>query len=71
MKGPAFHSLLDAQNAILVADLVAANAIFGFLIDLMKTQRAAGKSYSLASEDERNAFIERLEKYFEAHGSSK
>jgi outer membrane protein TolC len=62
--------LLDAQNAALVADLIAASAILEFLIDLMVAQRTVGKFYSLAPEDERSALINRLEQYFDEHSTS-
>jgi outer membrane protein TolC len=62
--------LLDAQNAALVADLQAANAVFQFLIDFMEVQRAAGKFYSLAPQEEVDEVFNRLEKYFDEIAAS-
>jgi outer membrane protein TolC len=36
-------NLLDAQNTALIAELRASNAIYDFLIELMKLERAAGR----------------------------
>jgi outer membrane protein TolC len=58
--------LLDAQNAALVADLLAANALYDFLIDLMGMQRAMGKLGFLLSPSEGQAFFDRLSEYFES-----
>ncbi len=56
--------LIDAQNAALVADQGAANAVYDFLIDLMNVQRAIGRFDFFASAEERQAWFERLETYF-------
>ncbi len=56
--------LIDAQNAALVADQGAANAVYDFLIDLMNVQRAIGRFDFFASAVERQAWFERLETYF-------
>jgi outer membrane protein TolC/ABC-type uncharacterized transport system substrate-binding protein len=55
--------LIDAQNAALVADEVAANAVFDFLIDMAEVERSVGFSYTLMSTDERTAVFERLRQY--------
>ena len=60
--------LLDAQNASLVADQVAANSIFDFLIDLMEVQRAVGKFDFFLSVEEREAWFNRLEAFFTQAG---
>jgi len=60
--------LLDAQNAALIADGVAANAVYDFLIDLMRMQRAAGRTGTFRSADESAAFYQRLEAFFEEVG---
>ncbi len=60
--------LLDAQNVALVADENAADAVFDFLIDLMRTQRAAGRLEVLSSAEETEAFFERAEAYFTEAG---
>ncbi|NIM98000.1 MAG: TolC family protein [candidate division Zixibacteria bacterium] len=57
--------LLDAQNAALVADLGAANAVYDFLIDLMEVERAIGQFEFFLSPEERKSAIKRLEDYFE------
>jgi outer membrane protein TolC len=53
--------LLDAQNQALVADLVAASAVYEYLIDYIAAQRAVGRFDMLMSDDERADLIERLE----------
>ncbi len=60
--------LLDAQNAALVAEQLAASAVYDFLIDLMGVERAAGRFDFFTSEEERDAFFQRLETYFEGAG---
>ena len=60
--------LLDAQNASLVAEQLAASAVYDFLIDLMKVERATGRFDFFTSEEEREAFFQRLEAYFEEAG---
>ena len=60
--------LLDAQNASLVAEELAASAVYDFLIDLMGVERAAGRFDFFTSEEEREAFFQRLEAYFEEAG---
>ena len=57
--------LLDAQNAALVADLAAANAVHAFLIELMDFQRAAANMDFFLTAEERNEFFERLEAFFQ------
>jgi outer membrane protein TolC len=60
--------LLDAQNNALVADLLAANAIFDYLIDLMGTQRAVGRFDYYRSAQDRQQFLGRLNAYFRSVG---
>ncbi len=60
--------LLDAQNAALIADGVAANAVYDFLIDLMRMQRAAGRIGTLRAADESESFFQRLEAFFDEVG---
>ena len=55
---------LDAQNAVLVADLAAANAVYDFLIDLMAFERAVGKFDFFMSEEDREALFKRAEEFF-------
>ena len=60
--------LLDAQNNALVAKLVAANAIFDYLIDLMAAERAVGKfDYYRSPQDQRD-FLNRLDAYYKKVG---
>jgi outer membrane protein TolC len=56
--------LLDAQNAALVTDQVASNAVFNFLIDIMNIERAVGRFDFFISEQEQNAWIERFEAFY-------
>ena len=60
--------LLDAQNQVLTADGVAANAVYDFLIDLMRMRRAAGHTGIFLSGDEAEAYYQRLEAFFEEVG---
>jgi outer membrane protein TolC len=60
--------LLDAQNAALISDQVAANAVFDFLIDLMEVQRTAVNFDFFLSAADRAAWFERLERFFADSG---
>lgn len=60
--------LLDAQNAVLSAELAAANAVYDFFIDLLRVERVTSRFYSLEARDERNAWLQRLGEYFAARG---
>ncbi len=60
--------LLDAQNSALVADLLAANGIFDYLIDLMGTQRSVGRFDYYRSPQDRQQFLDRLGVYFRSVG---
>ncbi len=55
--------LLDAQNASLQADQLAANSVYDFLIDVMFLQRAAANFNFFTSEAERDEFFQRLDAY--------
>ena len=55
--------LIDAQNQALVANQQVANAVYDFLIDLMDVQRSTGSFFLFAPQDERDAWMERLERY--------
>jgi len=57
--------LLDAQNAALQAELLATSSQFDFLIDMINVQRSIGEFIFTYDVDERDAFINRLEEYFE------
>ncbi len=56
--------LLDAQNNALVADEVAANAVYDFLVDLIAAQRAAGLMVIQMDETERSSFFQELDAFF-------
>jgi outer membrane protein TolC len=56
--------LLDAQNASLTADQVAANAVYDFFVDLMEVQRAAGNFDIFLSTEEKDRWFGRLEEYW-------
>ncbi len=56
--------LLDAQNQALVADEEAANAVYDFLIDLMRVQRAVSRFDFFGSPVETTRFFDRLESFF-------
>ncbi len=57
--------LLDAQNAFLVAELGAADAVYDFLVDLMEVQRAIGSFSFVITAEERELFLQRMDEYFE------
>jgi outer membrane protein len=58
--------LLDAQNAAILAEEGAANAVYDFLIDLIEVERAIGKFYLQGSPQERRDWFDRLEAFFAA-----
>ncbi|OQY26382.1 MAG: hypothetical protein B6244_13780 [Candidatus Cloacimonetes bacterium 4572_55] len=62
--------LVDAQNTALVANLAAANAVYDFIIDLMRVERAVGSFSVLRTNEETNVFFDRLDAYFENAGAS-
>lgn len=55
--------VLDAQNAFLVAELAAANAVYDFLIDFTQVQRAVGGFVFTMTADEREAFFDALDRF--------
>ena len=61
-------TLLDAQNQTLVAELQAANAVYNFLVDLMNVQRGVGRFDFFLNPAEQQAFLERLDRYFQKEG---
>jgi outer membrane protein TolC len=60
--------LLDAQNQALVAELLAANAIYDFLLDLMAVQRAVGEFDYFRSAEDREKFLSGMRQYFKEEG---
>lgn len=59
--------LLDAQNQALVADLVAADAVYDFLRDLVSLQRAIGRFDFLLTENDRSEVLEHLNDFIAQH----
>ena len=59
--------LLDSQNAVLVADQVAGDAVFKFFVDLMEVERSVGRFFFL-DQAEADVFYARLEAYFAKSG---
>jgi outer membrane protein TolC len=57
-------TLLDAQNAYLNAELAAADAIYGFLLDLMELERSVGRFTYFATIPQREAWLADLEAWF-------
>jgi len=60
--------LLDAQNAALISQELAENAVFDFIIDLMSVERAVGKFYLQLSEEEAQEYLQRLEAFYVERG---
>jgi outer membrane protein TolC len=60
--------LLDAQNVALVANEAAANAVYDFLIDFTRVQRAAGQFDFFMSAEERESFFREMEAFFQEEG---
>ena len=54
--------LLDAQNAALISDQVAATSVFDYVIDLMQVERAKGEFQFLRTEEEVEASFRELER---------
>jgi outer membrane protein TolC len=57
--------LLDAQNAALLAEIKASNAIYDYLIQWMQVERAAGKFTFTATQGEIDAFFAELDAWFD------
>jgi len=55
--------LIDAQNQALVADQLAANAVYDFLVDYMEAQRAVGRFDVFLDDSERKDFFIRAVEY--------
>ena len=51
-----------------MASLVAANAVFDYLVDLMGVQRAVGRFDYFRSAQDRLAFIEQMDAFFRSEG---
>ncbi|MDY6992060.1 MAG: TolC family protein [Pseudomonadota bacterium] len=61
----AILDLVEAQNAALVSEQLAANARYAFLIDLMTVQRHIGQFDFFMSPQERQAWLQRLHTFFD------
>jgi len=57
--------LIDAQNASLVSNLLAANAVYDFLGDYMNVQRAVGKFDLTMTDKDKEDFLNRLNQRYE------
>ncbi len=60
--------LLDAQNAAVTARSASANAVFDFLIEFMRLQRAMGAFDFLMSEKQRRTIYDRMDAFFAERG---
>jgi outer membrane protein TolC/ABC-type uncharacterized transport system substrate-binding protein len=63
--------LIDAQNAALVADLLASNAVYDFLYDYMAVQRTIGGFDIFLNEVEKERWFNKMDSYFEKAGMEK
>ncbi|MGD9224418.1 MAG: hypothetical protein PVH22_14280, partial [Desulfobacteraceae bacterium] len=63
--------LLDAQNAALAADVNAINAVYDFLLDLFRAERAIGRFTIFDTQQERDAIFDRMTKFFQQRESSR
>ncbi len=61
-------TLIDAQNAALVTDQAAANAVYDFLLDLMNVERAIGRFDFFMTAQDRQAYMQRLEAFYQKAG---
>ena len=59
------QDLLDAQSSALTAKLSASNAVYDFLRDLVEVHRSAGRLEWFQSEDNRDAWVQRIRDYFD------
>lgn len=60
--------LLDAQNARLVADQNAANAVYNFLIDFLRMQRSIGRFDHFMTDQEKQQWKQRMAAYYAQRG---
>ena len=61
--GMSILQLIDAQNAALVSEQVAANAVYDFLVDWMNVQRATGQFDLMMDDAARADFFRRAQTY--------
>ena len=62
--------LLDAQNQALSANLDAANAVYNFLVDLMKVQRSLGLFAFFQDDDQKQLWYQKMEDFYQTAQSS-
>jgi outer membrane protein TolC len=62
--------LLDAQNASLVADEAAENAVYDFLVRWMDVERSVGRIYMLVGPEEREALFQRAVEFYKERGAT-
>jgi outer membrane protein TolC len=62
--------LLDAQNAALRTEETAAIAVYQFLADYVRVQRAVGRFDVFSTAEEKRERIQRLEDYIVEHGGT-
>lgn len=60
--------LLDAQNAAVLSEEAAANAVYSFLIDMLEVERSIGKFYFRANPLEIEVLFERVDEVFLERG---
>ena len=61
--------LIDAQQAALISEQQAANAIYDFLLDLLRVERAAGRFSFFMKDEDREMFYRRLDEFYEQAGA--
>ena len=57
-------NLLDAQNAALTAEEAASDAVYIFLIDMLRVQRAVGEFDFFRTAQERDEMFKKMEAFF-------
>ncbi|MEM9986773.1 MAG: TolC family protein, partial [Bacteroidota bacterium] len=57
--------LIDAQEAALQTEILATNAVYSFLLDYLRVERAIGFYYFLANAEEQAQFFARARQYFD------
>ena len=55
--------LIDVQNTTLQAEQLEASSLYTFYINFLAVERSIGFFYSLATESEKNDFVDRLDAY--------
>lgn len=61
-------TLIDAQNSALISEQAAASAVYDFMLDLMNVERAVGQFHFFRTEQERQAYFNRLEEFYRKAG---